>query len=140
MAITYSIKRIKNPGKNAVEGVKYYHAAAIKVGEYNFEDMMTDISHSTTVTEADAMAVLRSMKSHIVKALLAGQVVVLQDIGRFQVSLQGKCYSQDAMAASDFSPSAQITGHKIIFRPEVKLKQSVAAGLSLKRVSSEAME
>ncbi len=137
MAISYSIKRIKNPGKNAVEGVKYYHAAAIKVGEYNFEDMMTDISHSTTVTEADAMAVLRSMKSHIVKALLAGQVVVLQDIGRFQVTLQGTCYSQDAMAASDFSPSAQITGHKIIFRPEVKLKQSVAAGLSLKRVAAK---
>ena len=137
MAISYSIKRIKNPGKNAVEGVKYYHAAAIKVGEYNFEDMMTDISHSTTVTEADAMAVLRSMKSHIVKALLAGQVVVLQDIGRFQVTLQGKCSSQDAMAASDFSPSAQITGHKIIFRPEVKLKQSVAAGLSLKRVAAK---
>ena len=138
MAISYAIRKVKNPSKNAVEGVNYYHAAAIKAGEYNFEDMMSDISHSTTVTEADAMAVLRSMKSHIVKALLSGQVVVLQDIGRFQVTLQGKCYSQDAMAASDFSPSAQITGHKIIFRPEVKLKQSVAAGISLKRVTTEA--
>jgi nucleoid DNA-binding protein len=91
------------------------------------------------VTKADAMAVLASIKPFVTKALLSGQVVVLQDLGRLQVTLQGKCYSQDMMAASDFSPSAMIKGHKILFRPEAKLKQSVAAGIALKRVSSEAM-
>ena len=136
MAITYAIKKIKNP--KGIEGTNYFHAAAIKAGEYTMEDMMTDISHSTTVTEADAMAVLRSMKSYITRALLAGQVVVLQDIGRFQVTLQGKCYSENAMAAEDFSPVSKITGHRIVFRPEAKLKQSVAAGISLKRMTTEA--
>ena len=87
MAINYAIKKIKNP--KGIEGVNYFHAQAIKTSEYGFEEMLTDINNSTTVTEADAMAVLRSMKSYITKALLAGQVVVLQDIGRFQVSLQG---------------------------------------------------
>ena len=137
MAITYAVKKIRNPKGD--EETNYFHAQAIKTGEYNFEDMMADIAHSTTVTEADAMAVLRSMKSYITRALLAGQVVVLQDIGRFQVSLQGKCYSADRLASEDFSPSSMIKGHRIVFRPEAKLKQSVARGISLKRVSSEAL-
>ena len=59
--------------------------------------------------------------------------VVLEDLGRFQISLQSKCFSQDAMAASDFSPSAQIKGHRIIFRPEVALKKEIASKLSLVR-------
>lgn len=85
------------------------------------------------------MAVLRSMKSHIVKALLAGQVVVLQDVGRFQVSLQGKCYPQETLQSKEFVPASMIKSHKIVFRPEAKLKQSVAAGISFKRVSSDAL-
>ena len=139
MAINYAIKKIKNPSKNAVEGTEYYHAQAIKTDEYGFEDLMEDINNSTTVTSADAMAVLRSMKSFVTKALLAGQVVVLQDIGRFQVTLQGKCFSRDAMAASDFNPSEQITGHKIVFRPEPRLKKAITAGISLKRIQTGAV-
>ena len=137
--ITYAVKKTKNPGKNAVQGVNYYAGRAIKTGEYTFEDLATDINNSTTVTKADAMAVLASVKPYVIRALLAGQVVVLQDIGRFQVTLRSKCYSQDAMAAEDFSPSSKIKGHRITFRPEAKLKKEVAAGVALKRISSEAM-
>ena len=138
MPITYAIKRVKNPGKNAVEGVNYYHAQAIKTGELTMEKLAKRINNSTTVTQTDCRAVLMSMKDHIIEALTEGQVVVLDDLGRFQVTIQGKCYSQDAMAASDFSPSAMITGHKIVFRPEVGLKKSIAAGISLKRIVPEA--
>ena len=77
------------------------------------------------------------MKSHIAKALLAGQVVVLQDIGRFQVSLQGKCYPEEALHSKEFVPASMIKSHRIVFRPEAKLKQAVASGISLKRVTSE---
>ena len=138
MAINYAIKRIKNP--KGSEGVKYYHAQAIKTSEYNFDDLMDDINSSTTVTEADAMALLRSMKRFVTKALLAGQVVVLQDLGRLQVSLQGKCYPEEALADEEFEPRSMIKGHKIVVRPESKLKEAIAMGLSLKRISSEAME
>ena len=67
-------------------------------------------------------------------------MVVLDDLGRFQVTLQGKCYSQDVMAASDFSPSAMIKGHKIVFRPDAALKKEVAKDFKLQRISSEAMK
>lgn len=135
--INYRVSKCKNP--KGVEGTDYYSGKAVKTGEYTFDDLAQDINNSTTVTKADAMAVLASIKPFITKALLAGQVVVLQDIGRFQVTLQSKCYTTDTMQAEGFSPASMIKGHRIIFRPEAKLKSSIKDGLALKRVSSEAM-
>lgn len=137
MAINYKISRCKNPGKNAVEGTTYYSNKAQKTSDYTFEDLASDISYSTTVTKADAMAVLASIKPFITRALLGGQVVVLQDLGRLQVTIQSKCFSEDTMAASDFSPSMMIKGHKIIFRPEKGLKNDIASGIQLHRLTEE---
>ena len=133
MSVTYAVRKCKNPGRNAVEGVTYYACRSIKLDDYTFDELAEDISFSTTVTKPDAQAVLAVIKPYITKALLAGRAVVLEDLGRFQISLQSKCFSQDAMAASDFSPSAQIKGHRIIFRPEVALKKEIASKLSLVR-------
>lgn len=137
MSVNYSVSKCKNPGKNAVEGTTYYSNKAKKTGEYTFDQLAQDISLSTTVTRADAMAVLSSIKPFITKALLAGQVVVLQDLGRLQVTLQSKCFSEDTMAASDFSPSAMIKGHRILFRPEKGLKADIATNIQLHRLTSE---
>ena len=137
MPITYAVKKTKNP-KNPE--TPFYHAQAIKTGELTFEKLAKRINSSTTVTQTDCRAVLISMKEHIIEALTEGQVVVLDDLGRFQISLQGKCYPAESMQAEDFSPSAQIKGHKIVFRPDVKLKKAIAMDFSLKRISSEVME
>ena len=138
MAITYAVKKIKNP--NGIEGTEYFHGQAIKTGELTMEKLARRINNSTTVTQSDCYAVLKSMKDHIIEALTEGQVVVLDELGRFQVSLQGKCYSQEMMQEEEFSPASFIKGHRIVFRPEAKLKKEVAMNFSLKRVSSEAME
>ena len=138
MPITYAVKKVSNP--NGIEGTEYFHGQAIKTGELTMEKLAKRINNSTTVTQADCRAVLVSMKDHIIEALTEGQVVVLDDLGRFQVTLQGKCYSQDVMAASDFSPSAMIKGHKIVFRPDAALKKEVAKDFKLQRISSEAMK
>ena len=134
--ITYKVSKCRNPRNPDVD---YYKGTAVKTGEYTFDDLATDINNATTVTKADAMAVLASIKPYITQALLGGQVVVLQDIGRFQVSLQGKCYPKEVLSAEDFSPSKQIKSHRIIFRPESSLKKDISKGISLKRISSEAM-
>ena len=118
----------------------YFHGQAIKTGELTLEKLAKRINNSTTVTQADCRAVLVSMKDHIIEALTEGQVVVLDDLGRFQVTLQGKCYSQDAMATSDFSPSSMIKGHKIVFRSDAALKKEVAKDFKLQRISSEVMK
>ena len=135
--ITYAVKKVRNP-KYPDEA--YFTGRAVKTGEYSFNELAEDINNSTTVTKADALAVLASIKPFVTKALLAGQVVVLDDLGRFQVSLQGKCYNAETMADEEFSPSSYIKGHRIVFRPDVQLKKEVAKDFKLKRISSEAME
>ena len=138
MPITYAVKKVKNP--KGIEGTNYFHGQAIKTGELTMDKLARRINNSTTVTQGDCYAVLKSMKEHIIEALTEGQVVVLDDLGRFQITIQGKCYSQDMMAASDFSPSAMIRGHKIAFRPDAALKKEVARDFKLLRISSEAMK
>ena len=138
MAITYAVKKIKNP--KGIEGTSYFHGQAIKTGELTMEKLAKRINNSTTVTQSDCYAVLKSMKDHIVEALTEGQVVVLDDLGRFQVSLQGKCYPAETMQSDEFNPASMIKSHRIVFRPEAKLKKEVAMNFSLKRISSEAME
>ncbi|MBQ7967338.1 MAG: hypothetical protein IJ290_05420 [Bacteroidaceae bacterium] len=66
-------------------------------------------------------------------------MVVLNDLGRFQVTLQGKCYTQEMMQEDEFSPASFIKGHKIVFRPDKELKNDISAALSIKRISSEVM-
>ena len=137
MAVNYAVMKTKNP--NGVEGTDYFHGRAVKTSDYDFEDLAGDVQMSTTVTEADVLGVLRAMKGYIAKALLAGRVVVLNDIGRFQIGLKGKCYTKADMQEEGFTPTSKITGHRIVFRPEAKLKSAIASALTLKRVSSEAM-
>ena len=135
--ITYAVKKTRNP-KNP--DVDYFHGQAIKTGELTMEKLAKRINNSTTVTQSDCYAVLKSMKDHIIEALTEGQVVVLDDLGRFQVSLQGKCYNAETMAGEEFSPSSYIKGHRIVFRPEPQLKKEVKKEFKFKRISSEAME
>lgn len=70
MSINYKVTKCKNP--KGIEGVAYYSGKAVKTGEYTFNDLARDINNSTTVTAADAMAVLKAMKSFIIHALLQG--------------------------------------------------------------------
>ena len=138
MPITYAVKKVKNP--NGIEGTNYFHGQAIKTGELTMDKLARRNNNSTTVTQGDCYAVLKSMKEHIIEALTEGQVVVLDDLGRFQITLQGKCYPEEAIADKEFSPSAMIKGHKIVFRPDAALKKEVARDFKLQRISSEAMK
>ena len=137
MPINYAIKKVKNP--NGIEGTQYFHGQAIKTGELTLDKLARRTNNSTTVTQTASSTVPRTMNDHIIEALTEGQVVVLDDLGRFQVTLQGKCYTQEMMAETDFAPASMIKGHKIVFRPDAALKKAVAADFSLKRISSEAM-
>ena len=134
--ITYKVSKCRNP-KNP--DVDYFKGTAVKTGELDFEKLAKRINNSTTITQADCYAVLKSMKDNIIEALTEGQVVVLEDLGRFQVSLQGKCYNAETLADPEFKPADMIRSHKIIFRPDPRLKEEVRKEFKLKRVSSEAM-
>ena len=136
MPITYAVKKVSNPKYPEVD---YFHGQAIKTSELTLEKLSKRINNSTTITQTDCYAVLKSMKDHIAEALIEGQVVALDDLGRFQVTLQGKCYPGDMLTSEEFKPSEMIRGHKIVFRPDPRLKEEVRKEFSLKRISSEAM-
>ena len=137
MPITYKVAKCRNPRNPDAE---YYKGTAVKTGDYSFDDLAEDIALATTCTKGDILAVLASIKPFITKALLNGNRVVLNDLGAFHISIQGKCYPKEILSAEDFSPSAQIKSHRIVFRPEVNLKKEVAKGFKLQRISSEAMK
>ena len=137
MPITYKVAKCRNPRNPDVD---YYKGTAVKTGDYSFDDLAEDIALATTCTKGDILAVLASIKPFITKALLNGNRVVLNDLGAFHISVQGKCYPKEILSAEDFSPSAQIKSHRIVFRPEVNLKKEVAKGFKLQRISSEAMK
>ena len=90
MAINYRIVRVKNP--KGIEGVTYLAGKAVKSSDYTYKELLEDIETTTTVTDADASAVLKAIKKFIKKALLAGRRVVLEDIGALKINLRGKCY------------------------------------------------
>ena len=136
MPITYAVTKCRNP---KFPDANYYKGTAVKTGELNFDKLAKRINNSTTITQADCYAVLKSMKDNIIEALIEGQVVVLEDLGRFQVSLQGKCYPAEVLTSEEFKPSEMIRGHKIIFRPDPRLKEEVKKEFKLKRISSKAM-
>ena len=138
MAITYQVRKCKNPSDDG--DTQYYAAKFVKTSDYTFDELAADIDGSTTVTEADAVAVLKAIRKHVTKALLAGRRVVLDDIGAFQISLRGKCYSRDAMTAEDFSPSDKIKGIAVGFRPDAAMLKDLRLNYKLNRVSSEAMD
>lgn len=136
MPICYKVVKCRNP---KYPEMSYYKGTAVKTGEYDFNDLAEDIAESTTVTKADCLAVLAAMKPKIKKALLAGQRVVLSELGSFVISLQGKSYNAETMNDEEFRPSGYIKSHRILFRAEPALKKEIARDLSLKRISSDAM-
>ncbi|MBR5147882.1 MAG: HU family DNA-binding protein [Bacteroidaceae bacterium] len=136
--INYKVSKCKNP--NGIEGVDYFSCKASKTSDYTFKELASDIAYSTTCTKADALAVLSSIKPFVEKALLSGRRVVLEDLGSFVIGIRSKCFSSDAIAAEDFSPSSMIRGYSVRFRPEVELKKDIAKGIAYKRISSEAMK
>ena len=138
MAINYNVAKCKNP--NGAEGVAYYSCKARKTSDYTFKELAQDINNSTTVTKADAMAVLASMKPFIANALLGGRRVVLDDLGSLVISVRSKCFTQEDMQAKDFVPSAKIKGFGLIFRPEVELKKDITMGVRYQIVASEAYD
>ena len=71
MSVNYKVTRVKNP--KGIENVDYFANRVAKTSDYDFEQLATDINNSTTVTRADALAVLNAAQPFIEKALLAGQ-------------------------------------------------------------------
>ena len=127
MTVTYSVVPRKNPAKKD-ESAKYY-AQAQASGELDFEELCEGITSRSTCTETDVRAAISEAK----RALKAGRIVRLGDLGSLQIGLN----SEGAVSVKEFS-SSLITAAHIIFRPG-KTLADITKILSYQQVTTRAV-
>ena len=109
-SMNYSVVARKNPSKKS-EPAKYY-ALAQASGELDFDEMCEAITGRTTCTETDVRAALAGIIYEAKRALKAGRIVRLGDLGSMQMGVS----SEGAEKAEDFTIS-MIKKSRINFRP-----------------------
>ncbi|MCM0275913.1 HU family DNA-binding protein [Bacteroides fragilis] len=115
MSVKYSILKRKNPLK-PLETPKFY-AQIQSNGEEDFKSMTRAVADRCTVTGSDAKAVLDAFMTVMLQRLANGQIVRLNDLGSFRISVSSKGVTDE----KDFNAS-KITKARIIFTPCAELK------------------
>lgn len=116
MAIRYKKQQVTAEGFSTY---KKWYGKAVSMGVVTTKQLAEEISHSTTVTRSDIMAVLielfEAMKTHLQNS----QTVSLDEIGSFRVGIKSKVAdTADAFTASN------IYGYRIIYSPDTKFVAS----------------
>ena len=118
MAIRYRIIPRKSPRDHSV---KYYGVQ--RSNQMSANQFIENIVQTNTVTRADVLAVLASIKQELVSCIRNGQSVTLGEIGTFRFTM--KC--KGALTRDKFT-SDNIKKVLIRFLPSSTLKYDTAAG------------
>lgn len=116
MATRYSLVSRKNPADKD-EPAKFY-AQIQSAGSQDFKTLTRAISNQCTVTSADSKAVLDAFMQQMLLALAGGQIVRMNDLGSFRLSISSK-----GTATKEEFKATQITKARIIFTPCKELKE-----------------
>lgn len=119
MATRYSLVSRKNPAKKD-EPAKFY-AQVQSGGSQDFKTLTRAISNQCTVTSADSKAVLDAFMQQMLLSLASGQIVRMNDLGSFRLSISSK-----GAATKEEFKATQITKARIIFTPCKELKEMLA--------------
>ena len=90
-----------------------WYAMAQHLGTVTTDDLCDEISHSTTVTEADVRAVFTELKTRLSSHLKNSEIVRVDGLGSFAVGLRSKLVDNPKELGA-----SKIKGYRIIFRPE----------------------
>ena len=121
MSIRYRI--VQNKMRGTANFGKWYGRATI-LDEISTRELADDISHSTTVTYADVLAVLTELSRQMKVHLQNSQRVVLDGIGALKVGLR----TQLVENSKKFSLGS-IKSYRIVYTPE---SQFIATGYNAK--------
>ena len=95
-----------------------YYPRVVQTGVVDLEMLTEKISVSTTLTEADCYAVILSLVHTVSEALEEGNIVRIDHLGTFQISVKGTASnSPEAVIAKN------VTSASIIFRPGKRFKK-----------------
>ncbi len=111
MSIRY--RKVQNKIENST-GFQKWYGKAIILNTITTEQLCEEIAHSTTVTEADARAIMTEIAVIMKRHLLNSEQVVVDKLGKFRPALV--CKSVDT--EKDFTANS-IKGFRIVFSPEI---------------------
>ena len=109
MTVTYSVVPRKNPAKKD-ESAKYY-AQAQASGELDFEELCEGITSRSTCTETDVRAAISGILYEAKRALKAGRIVRLGDLGSLQIGLNSVFKFADYGCPYYFPSRKDVGGH-----------------------------
>lgn len=119
MAIKYNVIQKAYPGDPT--GPKKFYANSIADGEISLRKLSKEIAQTSSVSESDVYASLIDLAKMLAKHLADGKIVRLGDFGSFQISIS----SEGADSISKVT-SASIKNAKILFRPGIDLRETLA--------------
>ena len=115
MPISFKLVPKQNNISNPPQ-IKYYPCAVNK-GEITLDDLARVIASRSTVSRADCYGVIIGLTTAIGEALADGRIVKIDELGTFQVTLQGTA----AESENDLGKS-NITAAKINYKPSKRMK------------------
>jgi predicted histone-like DNA-binding protein len=95
-----------------------FYPKVIKTGEVNLEAITEEIVAATSLTEADCYAVIISLVKVLEQHLEKGEIVRLEPLGTFQLSVKGS----GSPTPEDVSRK-NVSSASIIFRPGKRLRR-----------------
>lgn len=110
MSVRY--KKVQNKMEESKNYGKWF-ARVVTLGTVTTDSLAEELSHSTTVTRADIMAVLIELAEAMKRHLLNSQSVHLDGIGSFRVGIRSTATETEKEFKAD-----KIKGFRIIYAPE----------------------
>ena len=109
-------------------GEQKYYASPVYSGETTIKELGDRLSAQSSMTKADAIAVITGLIGLIAFDLKDGKIVRLGDLGSFRISL-----SSNGEDTPELITSKSIKNSKILFRPAQDFQDSLV-GLSFTKV------
>lgn len=109
MAIKYKIMPLKG-----IDDKVMYYAKAVMTDQMDLNSVAETIQRNCTLKKSDVVAVLTELVEVMTDALQDSKKVRLNGLGSFQIGIRAKSVTDP----KNFSPSTNILGFKVNFRPE----------------------
>lgn len=118
MAIKFNTHEIGNAMDPTA--AKKFYLRPVSSGEITLDELASQISHASSLTEADVYAVLQSLVREIPRALSDGYIVRLGNLGSFRVSVN----SEGSHTREEVSEK-NVRKRRLIFTPGKQMKKEL---------------
>lgn len=116
--IKYKVVGRRKPG--VTEGPMKYYASIVLDGEVGLQEICQEIENTSTVSEADIMAVLTSLVRIVPDKLTQGKIVRLGDLGSLRPSL-----GSNGMDKEEDVSGHSIKNNKVLFKPGRRITKAM---------------